>query len=443
MPVVVALLSLMLALASSSAQAQTAQCPPEQFRKVVDDAGAALRKINSDQRPKLEAGLRRLKDKHGWSEDDYADKANVLLSDAKSDDYDVKASELLAKLDQISEQAQAGKAECTRLAELESTALELQATIRVKAQYMLARIEALTAEEGKKQAETLPAAPPLAPTLPPHATPPSVPPTPPAPPKTAAAPPPAPPPQATAPSTTPPPQANPKSSSSWSTSTANAPPPPPKPAAPPARAPERQAMQQDRQTITSEPLPPAVPGPQPPPAVGAPPPHAEMPRVDPAADGFTIDEIKEASRGFFGTISASLGSVIEHSFGKLGRPTAYVLGTEGGGAFFAGVRYGSGSLYTRKGKMRDVYWHGPSIGYDFGASGSKTMFLVYNMHDELDIFAGFSGVDGSAYFVGGVGMTVLTDGKVVMAPIRSGLGFRLGASIGYVRFTPRPTWNPF
>ena len=115
----------------------------------------------------------------------------------------------------------------------------------------------------------------------------------------------------------------------------------------------------------------------------------------------------------------------------------------GRGAFIAGVRYGNGTLFLRDGAKREVFWHGPSIGYDFGASGSKTLFLVYNLRSELDVFASYSGVDGSAYLVGGVGMTVLTDGKVVMAPIRSGVGIRLGANIGYVRFTARPTWNPF
>jgi hypothetical protein len=171
-----------------------------------------------------------------------------------------------------------------------------------------------------------------------------------------------------------------------------------------------------------------------------------MPALPPptaSTDGFSRDEIAEASRGFFGTISSGLATVIEHAFSTLGRPNAYVLGNEGGGAFIAGVRYGKGTLFTREGGRREVYWHGPSIGYDFGASGSKALFLVYNLRQELDIFSGFSGVDGSAYLVGGVGMTVLTDGKVVMAPIRSGVGLRLGASIGYVRFTARPTWNPF
>ncbi|MBS0244288.1 MAG: DUF1134 domain-containing protein [Proteobacteria bacterium] len=169
-----------------------------------------------------------------------------------------------------------------------------------------------------------------------------------------------------------------------------------------------------------------------------------MPPV--ATDGketFTPDEIKEATKGFFGTISSGLANVIEHAFSTLGRPTGYVLGSEGGGAFIAGLRYGEGTLYLHDGTKRDVFWHGPSIGYDFGASGSKTLFLVYNLKDSLDVFTNYSGVDGSAYLVGGVGMTLLTDGKVIMAPIRSGIGLRLGANVGYLRFTARQTWNPF
>jgi hypothetical protein len=171
-------------------------------------------------------------------------------------------------------------------------------------------------------------------------------------------------------------------------------------------------------------------------------PPAGLPPLE-QTDGFSMDEIREASRGLFGNVSGGLASVIEHAFSKLGRPSGYVVGTEGGGAFLAGLRYGKGTLFLRSGGSREVFWHGPSIGYDIGASGSKTLFLVYNLHQPIDIFAGFSGVDGSAYLVGGVGMTILTNGQIVMAPIRSGLGLRLGANIGYLRFTPEPTWNPF
>jgi hypothetical protein len=164
----------------------------------------------------------------------------------------------------------------------------------------------------------------------------------------------------------------------------------------------------------------------------------------PEEDGYTIDEIRDATRGFFGAVSTNLASVIEHTFKEMGRPTAYVLGTEGGGAFLAGLRFGKGKLYMRSERgVRDVYWHGPSVGTDLGASGSRTLFLIYRMHGTEDLYRTFTGIDGSAYFVGGVGLTLLKGGPVIMAPIRSGVGMRLGANLGYVRFTPQATWNPF
>lgn len=171
------------------------------------------------------------------------------------------------------------------------------------------------------------------------------------------------------------------------------------------------------------------------------PPAEAAPAVDP--EGYSIDDIRDATRGFFGQVSTGLASVIEHAFSKSGRPVGYVLGNEGGGAFLAGLRYGKGTLYLRSGGTQEVFWHGPSIGYDVGVSGAKTMFLIYNLRSVDNLFARFTGIEGSAYVVGGVGMTFLTDGRVVMAPIRSGLGLRIGANLGYVRFTRTQTWNPF
>jgi hypothetical protein len=167
--------------------------------------------------------------------------------------------------------------------------------------------------------------------------------------------------------------------------------------------------------------------------------------VPPASDaeGYTIEEIKAASAGFFGQVSANLGSVIEHLFRKSGRPTGYILGTEGGGAFIAGVRYGDGTLYMRSGGSQKIYWHGPSVGADFGGAGSKTLFLIYKLTSPEELYSSFTGIDGSAYLVGGVGVTLVTNGAVVLAPIRSGVGLRLGANLGYLRFTPKATWNPF
>lgn len=182
-------------------------------------------------------------------------------------------------------------------------------------------------------------------------------------------------------------------------------------------------------------------------AESAPPLPAAAPPLPPPADaaalGYSPEEIRAAGRGFFGSISAGLASVIDHAFQRYGRPTGYILGDEGGGAFFAGLRYGQGSLVTKSQGERRVYWQGPSAGFDFGLAGSQVMFLVYNIDDHEELFQRFSGVDGSAYLVGGVGVTFLRRGKVTLAPIRTGLGLRVGANVGYLKFTPRQSLNPF
>ena len=167
-------------------------------------------------------------------------------------------------------------------------------------------------------------------------------------------------------------------------------------------------------------------------------------REPPPRDGtFSMREIIGAGHGFFGSISEGLASVIEYAFKTQGRPNGYILGEDLGGAFVAGLRYGEGRLFTRDAGTHRVYWQGPSIGYDAGAEGSKVMVLVYNMRDPSDIYQRFGGVAGSAYVVGGVGLTFQQRDDIVLAPIRAGVGFRLGANVGYLKYTRRPTWNPF
>jgi hypothetical protein len=158
---------------------------------------------------------------------------------------------------------------------------------------------------------------------------------------------------------------------------------------------------------------------------------------------FSIEEIKDTGHRFFGKVSMGFAHVVEYAFQRAGRPNGYILGEEAGGAFIAGLRYGEGTLYTKDAGNYKVYWQGPSLGYDFGAEGSKTMVLVYDLQSPSEIFDTYPGVDGSAYFIGGVGITFLTRDHVVLAPISSGIGLRLGANVGYLKYTREPTWNPF
>jgi hypothetical protein len=172
----------------------------------------------------------------------------------------------------------------------------------------------------------------------------------------------------------------------------------------------------------------------------APPP---VPPQPPANSQFSPGELVDAGHHFFGGISRGLASIVEKAVGQWGLPNGYILGEEAGGAFVGGLRYGDGTLYTKNAGDVRVYWQGPSLGLDYGADGARTMMLVYNLPRTEAIFERFGGVDGSAYFVGGLGMTALAANDIVVVPIRAGVGLRLGANLGYLKFTPQPTWNPF
>jgi hypothetical protein len=183
----------------------------------------------------------------------------------------------------------------------------------------------------------------------------------------------------------------------------------------------------------------------PPPASG-PPPASSPPLASnpPSQSGqYSSNEVIDAGHRFFGTISHGLAEIVEKAGSQWGLPNGYVLGQEAGGAWVAGLRYGEGMLYTKNAGDRRVYWQGPSLGFDFGGDGARTMMLVYDLPATDAIYQRFVGIEGSAYFVGGLGMTALSFNNIVVVPVRSGVGLRLGANVGYLKFTPTSTWNPF
>jgi hypothetical protein len=164
-----------------------------------------------------------------------------------------------------------------------------------------------------------------------------------------------------------------------------------------------------------------------------------------AADEQTYSqkEIVHQVDQFFGHGAEDLAKVVQKVFADYGEPNAYVAGEEAGGAIVVGVRYGRGTLHMKKGAARKLYWQGPSIGLDFGASASKVFVLVYHLRDPEELFQRYPGVEGSLYFVGGVGVNYLQSGDVIIAPIRFGAGWRQGLSVGYMDFTREPSANPF
>jgi hypothetical protein len=158
---------------------------------------------------------------------------------------------------------------------------------------------------------------------------------------------------------------------------------------------------------------------------------------------FTNEEILTQGHQFFGKASRGIGEAVEYIFQSQGEPTAYIVGEEGSGAMVGGLRFGEGTIYYKDGMTQKIYWQGPSVGFDFGGNGSRTMVLVYNSYSPRELYKRFIGVEGSAYLVGGMGVNFQKNNNIVMAPIRTGVGARLGANVGYLKYSKNPTWNPF
>ena len=161
------------------------------------------------------------------------------------------------------------------------------------------------------------------------------------------------------------------------------------------------------------------------------------------ADQYTAQEIVDAGHTFFGATSGGLASLVEKAFASYGLPNGYVLGEEGSGAIIGGLTYGEGTLYTKNAGDHKVFWQGPSLGFDWGGQGSRSMILVYNLDDTNNLYKRFVGVAGSAYVVAGLGFNVLKHDNMLLVPIRTGVGARLGVNVGYLKLTETPTWNPF
>ena len=377
-------------------------CSSDDVAAIVDDTGAKLRQHNSESQPRLRAKLRELAQKRGWTSAEVESKGLAVLQDDQTVTLDGQAGQLLMRLDQLGDASKAQGPTCQRLEEARVAAAQLVEVTRERSTHVLARLDAALQATGPPATVTPPpvaAAPVAPPPLRPEARPSRPPQQPAAPQETASV-------------------VRPKPSAPSS--------PAPSSSAPGAPA----AGAWGAKTIhEAQPSPAAM---------------AELPRpIDPGDLGFTPADIRAAGTGIFGSISAELAAVIDFAFTQFGRPTGYVLGQEGGGAFLAGLRYGEGTLVTKLGGEQKVYWQGPSVGYDFGLAGSQVMFLVYNVTDAQQLYNRFAGVDGSAYLVGGVGITFLKKGPIVLAPIRTGLGLRVGANIGYLKFTPTPSLNPF
>ncbi len=167
------------------------------------------------------------------------------------------------------------------------------------------------------------------------------------------------------------------------------------------------------------------------------------PVIQPTENGtYASGDVLSAAEGVFGKGAAGLAGLVEKILKEQGEPNAYISGREASGAFILGVRYGSGTMTHSVEGQRPVHWTGPSIGFDAGGDATKVFVLVYNLYDSQDLYKRYAQVEGRAYYVGGMSATYLRRGKVAMIPIRLGVGMRLGANVGYMRFSEKSRWLP-
>jgi hypothetical protein len=183
---------------------------------------------------------------------------------------------------------------------------------------------------------------------------------------------------------------------------------------------------------------------------GAAPTKVQAQRVQPVyatspgdPSSYNSNDLIDSGHQFFGSASRGLALAVQEAVRRWGEPNGYILGQEASGAFFGGVRYGEGKLFTRNAGERKIFWQGPSLGFDVGGEGARTMMLVYNLPATNALYTRFVGIDGSAYLIGGFGISAAKADEMVVVPIRAGVGARLGVNMGYLKFTPEPTWNPF
>jgi len=161
-----------------------------------------------------------------------------------------------------------------------------------------------------------------------------------------------------------------------------------------------------------------------------------------ANETYQDDDLIGAAEGVFGKGAEGLAKIIEDVLDKQGKPSAYIVGREAGGAFVVGVRYGSGTLFHKVEGQRNVYWTGPSIGFDAGGNAAQTFTLVYNLHDSQDLYKRFPAGEGAAYLVGGFTASYVRRGDIVLVPIRLGVGARLGVNVGWISYSEKQRWLP-
>ncbi|MBJ7542999.1 DUF1134 domain-containing protein [Rhodomicrobium udaipurense] len=421
-------------------------CDGRAFSQQIDQTAQALRTLNRDSEARFQNRLVAIAKAKGWSEGERADHAAAAMDDTKLESFNSDIEDLVGQLDTLNATPK-NEISCDRLNELKTINDKLIGVMRQKAGFILAQLEAEAGKPapnpykiaGAGKGDALPregslpqtnTATPIAPDPEPNV-------------------------EVAGENSPVVPDSVATSDVPWSANVSQAlrNPQPQQQARPAATtattvAPHPNAPMSLKPAPKQEEKVAALTPPRdtlPPVTVTSPPPSTYAPPLP--APVYSVQEIRDAGRGVFGSVTSELAAVMNYAFQKFGQPNAYIVGDEGGGAFLAGLRYGDGRLFSRVNGVESgptkIYWQGPSFGADFGASGSRALFLVYNLDSPHTLYRRFPGLDGSAYVAGGVGLTVYKNGDTLIVPIRTGLGLRIGASVAYLKFTERASLNPF
>jgi len=174
---------------------------------------------------------------------------------------------------------------------------------------------------------------------------------------------------------------------------------------------------------------------------------SQPPQSPPGSAGslepYQEDTVLQEAETFFGRGAQGVADVLNKAFSDNGPPDAYIKGEEAGAALGVGIRYGHGDVFLSDGSTSKIYWRGPSLGVDVGGSAAKVFVLIYDLPNMDALFERYGGVEGSLYFVGGVGLTYNQRGNVRLAPVRVGVGWRQGINVGYLHLSPERSWIPF
>ena len=117
-------------------------CDKAEFESAVDEAAMALRELNNRNRPEFQTRLGALKEKRGWSDDQFLKEAAPMVQDDRIAEFEEESNKLLASIATMgTEGASAKVPDCAMLEELRRLMGVLIETQASKWAYMFEKLD--------------------------------------------------------------------------------------------------------------------------------------------------------------------------------------------------------------------------------------------------------------------------------------------------------------